>query len=206
MTQEALARKLRVLRAERGITLDEAEKLTGVTRETLGALEHGQRGAYTSTLEKVAAGYGTTVSALLEEEPGSLAGASSGRPLPTETTGAGHIEVLPPAASVNEALQRLVAHVSLLELRLILQETAEERLHGFIEDIEAREEDAARQVAILLHRLGITREQAREAAPEAARLSSETLAKDFEIFKEANRRALEKLNERRQARAADETA
>lgn len=69
MTNESLARRLRVLRAALGITLAEAEELTGVTRETLGALEHGQRGAYTSTLEKIAKGYGTTVSALLEEDP-----------------------------------------------------------------------------------------------------------------------------------------
>jgi len=65
--QESLARKLRVLRADRGITLQEAEELTGVTRETLGALEHGQRGAYTSTLQKIAEGYGVTVGELLEE-------------------------------------------------------------------------------------------------------------------------------------------
>jgi transcriptional regulator with XRE-family HTH domain len=66
--QEILARKLRVLRAERGITLQEAEELTGVTRETLGALEHGQRGAYTNTLQKIAKGYGVTVGELLEAE------------------------------------------------------------------------------------------------------------------------------------------
>ena len=69
MMNETLARKLRVLRAARGITLREAEELTGVTRETLGALEHGQRGAYTNTLQKIAEGYGTTVSELLGEEP-----------------------------------------------------------------------------------------------------------------------------------------
>jgi transcriptional regulator with XRE-family HTH domain len=68
MMQEILARKLRVLRAERGITLQEAEELTGVTRETLGALEHGQRGAYTNTLQKIAEGYGTTVEDLVKEE------------------------------------------------------------------------------------------------------------------------------------------
>jgi transcriptional regulator with XRE-family HTH domain len=67
MMQESLARKLRVLRAERGITLQEGEELTGVTRETLGALEHGQRGAYTNTLQKIAEGYGVTVGELLEE-------------------------------------------------------------------------------------------------------------------------------------------
>jgi transcriptional regulator with XRE-family HTH domain len=38
-----------------------------VTRETLGALEHGQRGAYTNTLQKIAEGYGITVGELLEE-------------------------------------------------------------------------------------------------------------------------------------------
>jgi len=67
MMYESLARKLRVLRAVRGITLREAEELTGVTRETLGALEHGQRGAYTNTLQKIAEGYGITVGELLEE-------------------------------------------------------------------------------------------------------------------------------------------
>jgi|SRR5215207_10050496 len=82
MMHESLARKLRVLRAARGITLAEAEELTGVTRETLGALEHGQRGAYTSTLEKIADGYGTTVSALLaaEEPEVSPAGKASAPP------------------------------------------------------------------------------------------------------------------------------
>jgi transcriptional regulator with XRE-family HTH domain len=79
MTNESLARGLRILRAARGITLAEAEELTGVTRETLGALEHGQRGAYTSTLEKIAAGYGTTVSALLEEDEPALASAAAAK-------------------------------------------------------------------------------------------------------------------------------
>jgi len=76
MTNESLARRLRILRAARGITLAEAEELTGVTRETLGALEHGQRGAYTSTLEKIAKGYGFTVGDLMAEDEPALAGAS----------------------------------------------------------------------------------------------------------------------------------
>ena len=89
MTHESLARRLRVLRAARGITLAEAEELTGVTRETLGALEHGQRGAYTSTLEKIARGYGVTASALLEEEPIPLVGAPS-EPGQAATPGVGN--------------------------------------------------------------------------------------------------------------------
>jgi transcriptional regulator with XRE-family HTH domain len=67
MTNEALARRLRILRAARGISLREAEKLTGVTRETLGALEHGQRAAHTGTLQKIATGYGVSVSDLMRE-------------------------------------------------------------------------------------------------------------------------------------------
>jgi len=64
---KSLARNLRVLRAERGVPLTEAAQRIGVTRETLGALERGKHGAHTSTLEKIASYYGTTVSALLEE-------------------------------------------------------------------------------------------------------------------------------------------
>lgn len=75
MMHESLARKLRVLRAERGLSLGEAGELLGVTRETLAALEHGQRGAYTSTLEKIARGYNTSVSALLAEDESPLVGA-----------------------------------------------------------------------------------------------------------------------------------
>jgi transcriptional regulator with XRE-family HTH domain len=85
--QESLARKLRVLRAERGITLQEAEELTGVTRETLGALEHGHRGAYTNTLQKIAEGYGITVGELLEEPAVPLAKAlDTGQPQPSTGT------------------------------------------------------------------------------------------------------------------------
>src|SRR5215204_1722128 len=97
--QEPLARNLRVLRAERGITLEEAAQLTGVTRETLGALEHGQRAAYTSTLHKIAEGYDTMVSALLEEEaPKGATPKKSGR---REVTGAVGI---PSAEAIGEMI------------------------------------------------------------------------------------------------------
>jgi transcriptional regulator with XRE-family HTH domain len=67
--QESLAKKLRVFRADKGITLDEAEKLTGVTRETIGALEHAQRGAQARTLEKIARGYDVPVEYLVSSGP-----------------------------------------------------------------------------------------------------------------------------------------
>lgn len=63
-----LATKLRVMRAERGLSLQDAERLTGVTRETLGDLERGRRRPYAQTLAKIAHGYGVGLEELLEEQ------------------------------------------------------------------------------------------------------------------------------------------
>jgi transcriptional regulator with XRE-family HTH domain len=65
--QDTLARKLRVLRAERGLTLREAEQLTGVDKDTLSKIERGLRHPYDVTLSKLAKGYGVPVEDLLEE-------------------------------------------------------------------------------------------------------------------------------------------
>jgi transcriptional regulator with XRE-family HTH domain len=65
--QDTLARKLRVLRAERGLTLREAEELTGVDKDTLSKIERGLRRPYDVTLSKLAKGYGVPVEELLEE-------------------------------------------------------------------------------------------------------------------------------------------
>src|SRR5215210_7900795 len=65
--QGTLARKLRVLRAERGLTLRGAEELTGVDKDTLSKIERGLRHPYDVTLSKLAKGYGVPVEDLLEE-------------------------------------------------------------------------------------------------------------------------------------------
>jgi transcriptional regulator with XRE-family HTH domain len=65
--QGTLARKLRVLRAEHGLTLREAEELTGVDKDTLSKIERGLRRPYDVTLSKLAKGYGVPVEELLEE-------------------------------------------------------------------------------------------------------------------------------------------
>ena len=67
MMQGSLARKLRVLRAERGLSLTDAAERAGVTRDTVSNLERGKRHAYTPTLSKIAKGYGVPVEELLEE-------------------------------------------------------------------------------------------------------------------------------------------
>lgn len=68
MVQGSLAHKLRVLRAERGLTLREAASLTGVAKETISDLERSLRHPHDPTLAKIAKGYGVPVEELLAEE------------------------------------------------------------------------------------------------------------------------------------------
>ncbi len=65
--QGTLARRLRVLRVERGLTLRDAEQLTGVDKDTLSKIERGMRHPQDVTLAKIAKGYGVPVEELLEE-------------------------------------------------------------------------------------------------------------------------------------------
>jgi|SRR5215204_5685452 len=64
---ESLPTRLRVLRAERGLTLRDAEELTGVDKDTLSKIERGLRQPHDVTLAKIARGYGIGVEDLLEE-------------------------------------------------------------------------------------------------------------------------------------------
>jgi transcriptional regulator with XRE-family HTH domain len=65
--QESLAMRLRVLRAERGLSLTEAAERAGIQRQTLALLERGERHPHDPTLAKIAKGYGVPVEDLLEE-------------------------------------------------------------------------------------------------------------------------------------------
>jgi transcriptional regulator with XRE-family HTH domain len=75
LMQGSLARKLRVLRAERGLTLRQAAEQAGVRPGTLSELERGLHRPHDITLSRVAKGYGIPVEELLEE-PVPLAEAS----------------------------------------------------------------------------------------------------------------------------------
>ena len=70
--QDTLAKKLRVLRAERGLTLREAAQQTGVDKDTLSKLERGIRHPHDVTISRLAKGYDVPVEELLEER--ALAG------------------------------------------------------------------------------------------------------------------------------------
>jgi transcriptional regulator with XRE-family HTH domain len=76
--QNTLARKLRVLRAERGLTLREAAQRTGVDKDTLSKLERGTRHPHDVTISRLAKGYDVSVEELLEEP--ALAGTPGGTP------------------------------------------------------------------------------------------------------------------------------
>ena len=59
--------RLRVLRAERGLSLTEAAERAGIQRQTLALLERGERHPHDPTLANIAKGYGVPVKDLLEE-------------------------------------------------------------------------------------------------------------------------------------------
>jgi transcriptional regulator with XRE-family HTH domain len=65
--QTSLAERLRIIRAQQGLTLVQAAEKIGVDRHTLRDLELGRRSPYFPTVEKIAKGYGVPVEELLEE-------------------------------------------------------------------------------------------------------------------------------------------
>jgi transcriptional regulator with XRE-family HTH domain len=76
MVEKTLPVRLRVLRAERSLSLRQVENLTGVAKETLSEIERGVRHPQDRTLSKLARGYGISLKELLdttkdmpEEEP-----------------------------------------------------------------------------------------------------------------------------------------
>ena len=68
MTQTSRGHKLRVLRAERGLTLREASSRTGVAKETISDIERGIRHPHDVTVAKLARAYDVPVEDLLEEQ------------------------------------------------------------------------------------------------------------------------------------------
>jgi transcriptional regulator with XRE-family HTH domain len=63
----SLATRLRVLRAERGLTVRQVAEHSGVAKETVSQIERGERHPYDRTLAKLAQAYDVPVEELLEE-------------------------------------------------------------------------------------------------------------------------------------------
>jgi transcriptional regulator with XRE-family HTH domain len=152
MTHRSLALQLRVLRAERALTIEQAAARAGVTPETISDAERGRRHPYLPTLRKLAAGYGVPVEELLaseaEESEAALAGmgkaeAPAAGPTPPGPAG------LPEWASTSDidALSRNIETLSSEELReAILQLSANLAVNRTYESAraETREETRAR--------------------------------------------------------------
>jgi transcriptional regulator with XRE-family HTH domain len=69
MMQKSLAAKLRLLRAQRGLTVKDAAEQLSIDRHTLRRIELGTQEAQYPTLAKIAEGYDVPVEDLLGEEP-----------------------------------------------------------------------------------------------------------------------------------------
>src|SRR5215213_8370828 len=78
VSQNRLAETLRVQRARRGLTVNEAARMLGMNRHTLRDLELGKRLPSGTTLAKLSEGYGVPISELLGEgEPTGKGDASA---------------------------------------------------------------------------------------------------------------------------------
>jgi transcriptional regulator with XRE-family HTH domain len=76
MLEGSLAYRLRVARLEKGLTLREAAKVTGVDKATISAIERNKRKPFDVTLSRLAKGYGVSISQLVEEPIGEERGQS----------------------------------------------------------------------------------------------------------------------------------
>ena len=66
--EHLVAARLRQLRADRGLTLDELAKQSGVSRSTISLIERAESSPTASVLDKLAASLGVTLAALFAEQ------------------------------------------------------------------------------------------------------------------------------------------
>jgi transcriptional regulator with XRE-family HTH domain len=66
--EHRVAARLRQLRADRGLTLDELAKQSGVSRSTISLIERAESSPTASVLDKLAASLGVTLAALFAEQ------------------------------------------------------------------------------------------------------------------------------------------
>ena len=175
MPQAMLARKLRVLRAERGLSLRKASELTGVDIHTISDTEKGKHMPWDHTLAKLAKGYGVPIDDLLDEP------ALTGAPGKDEAPDTGPSALAPWATYARRLAARTRSH------------TADPHSQAFRDAwaalffVEERNRDAAELWLLLEEELGRgTLDDEPLAALNAALAAFEELA---EALAEAQRRA-----------------
>jgi transcriptional regulator with XRE-family HTH domain len=125
--QGSLATKLRVLRAERGLTLRQAAERVRVRPATLSDIEHGRSQPHDVTLAKIAKAYGVPLADLLEE-PVPLDDA------PQEAGSVYHVRMPHDSMEVSDEVK--MASVRLEKVRQIL----DARDAGKLDDVDADKE------------------------------------------------------------------
>lgn len=75
MQSITVGKELKRIRHKRGLTLDEAAELTGVSKPMLGQIERGRSSPTINTLWKIATGLKLPLSTLLREQEGGFAAA-----------------------------------------------------------------------------------------------------------------------------------
>jgi transcriptional regulator with XRE-family HTH domain len=148
LVQDTLGRKLRVLRAERGLTLREAAKLADVRPGTLSELERGIRRPHDLTLSRIAQAYDVSVEELIDAEEPALAGKAEA---PQETGQINRKEKPPPTTVQLEPLELRVAlgNVSTWStyidaLALHAEEWKYEKLGSVVDPADLSEDDFLR--------------------------------------------------------------
>jgi transcriptional regulator with XRE-family HTH domain len=124
--QGSLATKLRVLRAERGLTLRQAAERVRVRPATLSDIEHGRSQPHDVTLAKIAKAYGVPLADLLEEPV----------PLDDALQETGPVHVRMPHDSIEVSDEVKQASVRLEKVRQIL----DARDAGKLDDVDADKE------------------------------------------------------------------
>jgi transcriptional regulator with XRE-family HTH domain len=125
--QESLGHRLRVMRAERGLSLREAARRAGVVKETISDIERGHTHPYDVTLAKLARAYDVPVEEFLEERV----------PLddaPQETGSPHHVRRPHDSIEVSDEVKKV--SVRLEKVRQIL----DARDAGKLDDVDADKE------------------------------------------------------------------
>jgi transcriptional regulator with XRE-family HTH domain len=123
MKQTSLGLKLRVLRAERGLSMTEAAEKAGIQRQTLAFAERGERRPHDVTLSRLAQSYGVPIEELLED------------PVPLEET---------PKTGQGIPREKLMSRPEVQEWLLEHGHTTEEEFLSLVEELSTEDEvDAA---------------------------------------------------------------
>src|SRR5215216_5195840 len=141
MMQGSLALRLRLLRVQRGLTLQEASDEIGIDRHTLSSIERGTQEPHAPTLKKIAEGYGVAIENLLVQDD------LAGEPMKAATSPKVEAPTSSePSEEAEESEGRRGAH---------LEEAGGATQHSEVQQREMEEHGSVRLTEEQVRRLGI---------------------------------------------------